>query len=138
MPSSIWRPPAASGPVRTVRKPTRIGSGCPCAKPDDAVATTAPTIIDRKPSHLRNMYAPLIKDRIASIEIELSSMRKALEDLVRLGSQDASRNVARQHQPVAGQLRGAGAHKIDVIFVRTVAFLERWTGVIVCLAFGLG
>src|SRR5262245_52626111 len=41
MPSSICFPPAASGPVRTVRKPMRIGSPCACAGWDRASAAAA-------------------------------------------------------------------------------------------------
>src|SRR5690349_8463951 len=41
MPSSICLPPAASGPVRTVRKPMRIGLLCAAAGRDNGIAAVA-------------------------------------------------------------------------------------------------
>ena len=58
IPSSIWRPPAARAPVRTVRNPIRIGSVCACANSEDALAATIPSAIVPMLNHLRDIGPP--------------------------------------------------------------------------------
>src|SRR5712671_5423766 len=87
MPSSICLPPAASAPERTVRKPMRIGSDCPCDEMGTAAAAAAqrPMAILKA---LRSMVCPWCCDGRLRFEIpggrKIARVDRIRQELLRL------------------------------------------------------